>query len=132
MPFWQQACQQDRAGACRYLEQLHTNACNAGSGWSCNELGRLQADEVIDRPAAFASMQKGCTLGFQPACANVTALKSGGRPGAAGPPPLEELPILLRGSKGPITDLSSASLYARACAQGWPDSCGRVAAEGRE
>jgi hypothetical protein len=132
IPFWQQACQQDRAGACRYLALLHTSACNAGSGWSCNELGRLQTDEVIDRPAAFASMQEGCALGFQPACANVTALKSGGRPGAAGPPPLEELPILLRGSKGPITDLSSASLYARACAQGWPDSCGRVAAEGRE
>ena len=28
--------------ACEYLALLYRNACNAGSGWSCNELGRLQ------------------------------------------------------------------------------------------
>jgi hypothetical protein len=131
IPFWQQACQQDRSNACRYLAQLHTNYCVAGSGWSCNELGILQADKEMDRQAAFTSMLRGCDLGFGPACANVTALTSGG-PRATGPPPLEELPILLRGSKAPITDRSSASLYARACDQGWPDSCGRVANSGHE
>jgi hypothetical protein len=131
IPFWQQACQQDRSNACRYLAQLHTNYCVAGSGWSCNELGVLQADKQMDRQAAFTSMLRGCDLGFGPACANVTALTSGG-PRATGSPPLEELPILLRGSKAPITDRSSASLYARACDQGWPDSCGRVAHSGHE
>ena len=44
-----------------------------------------------------------------------------------GSPPFEELPILLRGSKGPITDRSFVSLYSRACDQGWPDSCERIA-----
>ena len=126
IPFWQQACRQDRAYACRYLAQLHTTYCAAGSGWSCNELGRLQADREMDRPAAVASMQRGCEIGFQPACANASTLMSGGPPAAAGPPPLQELPILLRGSKGPIGDRRSASLYARACDEGWPDSCGRV------
>jgi hypothetical protein len=95
IPFWQQACQQNRAHACRYLAQLYTNACNAGSGWSCSELGRMQANEA-----------------------------GAARSPTTGPPPVEELPILLRGSKGPIADRSPASLYARACAQGWPGSCG--------
>jgi hypothetical protein len=131
IPFWQQACQEDRSRACRYLAQLHTTYCAAGSGWSCNELGILQADKEMDRRAAFTSMQRGCELGFGPACANITALTSGG-PLATGSPPLEELPILLRGSKAPITDWSSASLYARACDQGWPDSCGRVSNSGNE
>ncbi|MSO45915.1 MAG: hypothetical protein EXQ59_04000 [Acidobacteria bacterium] len=126
IPFWQGACRQDRAYACRYLVQLHTTYCRAASGWACNELGILQAGKEMDQPAAFASIQRGCELGFPPACANVATLMSGG-PLATGSPPLEELPILLRGSKGPITDRSVASLYARACEQRWPDSCDRVA-----
>ena len=131
MPFWQQACRQDRTYACRYLAQLHTNFCRAGSGWSCNELGILQADREMDGPEASTSMQRGCDLGFQPACANVASLPSGG-PWATGSPPLEDLTILLRGSKGPIADRRSASLYRRACAQGWPDSCGQVASSGSQ
>jgi hypothetical protein len=123
IPFWQRACQQDRAYACRYLTQLHTIYCRAASGWACNELGILQADKEMDPPAALASMRRGCELGFRPACVNVTY----GAPWVTGSPPSEDLPVLLRGSKGPITDRSSASLYARACDQGWPDSCGRVA-----
>ena len=131
IPFWQQACQQDRAYACLYLAQMETNYCSAGSGWSCNELGMLQADKELDRSEASTSMQRGCELGFQPACANVTTLLGRG-PWATGPPPLEDLTILLRGSKGPITDRSSAALYTRACDQGWPDSCGQVANSGSQ
>jgi hypothetical protein len=129
VPFWQQACQQDRRFACQYLAQLHSTYCGAGAGWSCNELGVLQADRERDRPEAYASMQRGCQLGFQPACVNAAGLVGGG-PRAAGPPPVEDLPILLRGSKGPITDRSPASLYVRACDQGWPDMCGPVTTSG--
>ena len=125
IPFWQRACEQDRGDACQYLALLHANYCRADSGWACNELGRLQAEKSMDRPGARESMQHGCELGFQPACANVTNLISN-TPLAAGSPPLEELPILLRGSKGPITDWNAASLYRRACDQGWPQSCGRI------
>ena len=126
IPFWQQACQQDRVYACRYLTQLHAVHCRAGSGWSCNELGILQADKQADRKSAFASMDRGCELGFQPACAN-TATWPGDGSWARGAPRIEELPILLRGSKGPIADTDVASLYARACEQSWPDSCERIA-----
>jgi hypothetical protein len=100
IPFWQQACQQGHARACQYLVQLHATYCRAGSRWSCNELDVLLADNKTDRVGAIASRDS---------------------------PPFEELPILLRGSKGPITDRSVASLYARACDQGWPDSCERIA-----
>ena len=126
IPFWQGACAQERGDACQYLAVLHATYCRADSGWSCNELGRLQAEQAKDGTAARESMQRGCELGFQPACVNVANLMSDNRLVAA-PPPLEELPILLRGSKGPITDRSAASLYRRACDQGWPDSCGRIA-----
>lgn len=102
IPFWQQACRQNSARACRYLAQLHAVYCRAGSGWSCHELALLQADREMGRPGS----------------------------GPSGSPPFEELPILLRGSKGPITDRSFASLYTRACDQGWPDSCDRVANSG--
>jgi hypothetical protein len=124
IPFWQHACEQDRGDACQYLALLHTNHCRADSGWSCNELGRLQAERTMDRPAARESMQRGCELGFQPACVNLVHLTGDNRLATA-PPPLEELPILLRGSKGPITDRSAAELYRRACEQGWAESCGR-------
>jgi len=100
LPFWQEACQHGSARACRYLVQLHATYCRAGSRWSCNELDVLLADNKVDRVGAVASR---------------------------GSPPSEELPILLRGSKGPITDRSIASLYSRACEQGWPDSCNRIA-----
>jgi hypothetical protein len=100
LPFWQQACEQGHARACRYLVQLHATYCRAGSRWSCNELDVLLADNKMDRVGAVASR---------------------------GSPPFEDLPILLRGSKGPISDRSIASLYSRACDQGWPDSCERIA-----
>jgi hypothetical protein len=82
----------------------------------------------MDRAGAAASIERGCELGFQPACANAAGAANG--TWSRGSPPVEELPILLRGSKGPITDRSSPSLYSRACEQGWPDSCERIAGLG--
>jgi len=79
----------------------------------------------LDRAGAVASIERGCDLGFQPACANARTVASTGT-WSRGSPPFEELPILLRGSKGPITDRSFVSLYSRACNQGWPDSCERI------
>ena len=74
-------------------------------------------------------MTRGCTLGFQPACVNVTTPGGDGN-WARETPPLSELRILLRGSKAPIVDWSAEELYTRACQQGWADSCGRVANAG--
>jgi hypothetical protein len=105
--------------------------CRSGSGWACNEAGirhvaLAESDEDRRRADAAAALGRGCDLGFGPACSNLTRLTSGldGELDRA-QPMLEDYPIVLRGTKGPIRDLSPAALYARACSQGWADTCGR-------
>ena len=96
VPFWQQACRADRPNACAYLAILYTNFCHQGSDWGCNELEMLQAGH------------------------------SGGRVTPVVSPTLDDYPIILRGSKAPITDRNPATLYKLACTQGWADTCGRL------
>ncbi len=93
LPFWLQACGDQRRYACPYLETVVSSRCDSGSGWACHELAILQA----------------------------------GRTGELGsaPPTLEDYPIILRGSKGPITERSPAALEALACREGWPGTCER-------
>jgi len=110
LPFWQRACGEDRPGACRHLSQMYATYCRAGSNWSCRELESMEADEATGRN----SYQR----------APRTALSTDGQRSVQGLPPIEELPIVLRGSKGPITDRDPSSLWARACAQGWEEMCG--------
>ena len=93
VPFWQQACRADRLNACAYLTTLYTNFCNQGSDWGCNVLDIMQTRGDIVRAVAVA------------------------------PPSLADFPIILRGSKAPITDRTPTALYALACNQGWPDTC---------
>ncbi len=118
LPFWLDACRQQRAGACAHVEDLEITLCRAGSGWSCNELGNLRASSDRDAIAALASWQQGCVLGFPAACENA-------RDGAArtAAPTLSDYPLLLRGSKGPMGRLEPAALYALACERHWPDAC---------
>jgi hypothetical protein len=127
LPFWQQACSNERRHACAYLLNLQTIYCNAGSGWACNEAGVLQGGapgapdrETLDRSLAF---ERGCGLGFVAACQNLQALRQGAGMRRS-PPTLSDYPIILRGSKGPIGEQDPSSLLARACEQGWPDVCG--------
>ena len=126
MPFWQQACNDDRPYACSYLAATQSTYCDAGSGWACNEFGILQTELEVDGPGPVESLQAGCDLGFLAACANRDRVQSGGNAPVRVPPILEDYPIILRGSKAPITDRTPAGLYARACDQGWPDTCGRM------
>ena len=139
VPFWQGACRDGRPSACRYLAGMQLRLCDSGSGWACNEAGLLQiavdgSDEnrprvaAADAGGAFGPFGRGCDLGFEAACQNLTRLTSG-LPGpvelAQAEPTLEDYPIILRGTKGPITDRSPEALYARACSQGWAGTCGR-------
>ena len=123
VPFWQQACADDRPYACSYLAATQSTFCDAGSGWACNEFGILQTELYVDGPGPIESLEAGCELGFLPACANRDTLKSWVDGPVRTPPTLEDYPIILRGSKAPITDRTPASLYARACDQGWPHAC---------
>lgn len=126
LPFWQRACQDDRPYACRYLEDVLSSFCARGSGWACNELGVIQARRDGVRADTVESLRLGCELGFRAACANADRATGAGTLESA-PPTLADLPIVLRGSKGPISERTPAALYALACREGWPDTCGRAA-----
>jgi len=135
VPFWQGACSDGRARACGYLANMQLRFCRSGSGWACNEAGILQVALALsgedrrwlDPGDAAGALGRGCALGFGPACQNLTRLTAGLDPPRfdQAPPTLEDYPIILRGTKGPIRDRSPAALYARACRQGWADTCGR-------
>jgi hypothetical protein len=122
VPFWQQACRSGHSRACGYLPDLETTLCRAGSGWACNELGIFQAGAGESRIAAVAAWERGCELGFRPACENATGFLENEMP-ATGPPGSADLPILVRGSKGPVTERRPLVLQARACRAGWSTAC---------
>jgi hypothetical protein len=94
LPFWQQACAEGRPYACPYLENIVSSDCDRGSAWACEELAILQDRPDVDRQRASARA-----------------------------PAIEDYPIILRGSKGPIRDTTRAGLEALACREGWPGTC---------
>ena len=124
LPFWRQACADERRDACSYLEDLQSSFCDRGSGWACNELGVFQARRAVDRASALESIQRGCELGFLPACVNANRVTPSPGTFESAPPTLNDYPIVLRGSKGPITERTPSALSALACHEGWPDTCG--------
>ncbi len=137
VPFWQQACEENRPHACSFLAAKQSGLCNLGSGWACNETGVLQAALAVagavgdDRGGggqveALFAFQRGCELGFEAACGNHRVMLDGGDLFERGAPTLDDLPIVLRGSKGRITDRTPTALYARACGQGWAGACDSV------
>ena len=58
------------------------------------------------------------------ACQNLNTLTSGASRFASAPPALDDYPIILRGSKGEIREREPSALYALACHEGWPNTCG--------
>jgi len=124
LPFWRQACTDERPYACSYVANVQSSFCSRGSGWACNEIGILQAQRELDPAAAAESIQRGCGLGFVPACDNINRLTAGAGTLQSAPPMVEDYPIILRGSKGPVTERTPSALYALACKEGWPDTCG--------
>jgi hypothetical protein len=134
LPFWRQACLDGRRYACPYLADLETTFCNRGSGWACNEAGLLDialsrsGEDLrrLDPAGAVDPLRRGCQLGFAAACGNLRTLTNGAGAFAAPPPGLDDYPIVLRGSKGEIREREPSELYALACHEGWPNTCGRA------
>jgi hypothetical protein len=80
-------------------------ACAEGQAYACSYAERIVTDD--------------CDRGSTWACSELQR-----PPGMAmARPALEDYPIVLRGSKGPIRDVSPAGLAALACREGWPGSC---------
>lgn len=122
LPFWRQACTNERPYACRYLADTQGAFCSRGSGWACNEQGILLARRERDLLAAAESMERGCALGFETACDNAQRLPDLGDLRSV-PPTLDDYPIILRGSKGPVDVRTPEQLRALACHEGWSDAC---------
>jgi len=123
LPFWQKACAAGARSACEDLYFLEDGYCEDGSGWACNELGILLAGHYANRGRAAMVFERACGLAFSAGCDNTAAMKQGDmfRRDA---PTLADYRFILRGSKGPFPDREPAQLYARACVQGWPGTCG--------
>jgi hypothetical protein len=136
VPFWQRACAENRAGACDYLALTESNDCDAGSGWACNAFAILQTKRDVPGPGAGESFGAGCQAGFSAACENRARLYAGRSEVLAdAAPTLHDYAILVRGSKTTAGEGSPASIYSRACGQGWRDACDRTgssAARGAE
>jgi hypothetical protein len=131
LPFWRQACGDGRPYACPYLADVTAGFCDRGSGWACNEAGLLDialarsGEDLrrLDPGTAADPLRRGCELGFAPACGNLNALIHHTGNFAASPPALDDYPVILRGSKGPVRESEPAALYALACREGWPGTC---------
>jgi hypothetical protein len=121
LPFWRTACESGSRRACAYTATLTNIYCLNGSGWACNEAGL--ARRAVGEPAD-AEFQRACQLGFSSGCHNA------GRPAATvasllrGPPTVEDLPIVLRGTKPRLREREPARLLMIGCAQGWGELCG--------
>lgn len=124
LPFWSETCSTGNERACRYMTSMQRNYCVRGSGWACNELGVYLMTSGRDVRTAAEQLDRACTLGYAEGCQNLNAVRDGaGGTLAKGPPPAQEWPILLRGSKGPVTEQDPAALSRLACRQGWPGAC---------
>ena len=123
-PHWEQACAADTREACLNLYFLQDGFCTDGSPWACNEAGILLAEKYANPNRAAAAFTRACTLQFMAACDNATALPKD-QPLRHAAPTAIDYRYVLRGSKGPIEDMDSAQLYARACELGWPGTCQR-------
>jgi hypothetical protein len=123
LPFWQQACEEGSERGCEYVAFMEQVYCDRGSSWACNELGITLATRLADQRSARLEFERGCEMGFQPACSNVLQLTTGSTKFAQAPPSIEDLPIVIRGSKGAVTERDPAALYELACERGWGDMC---------
>lgn len=124
LPFWQEACEAGSDRACDYLPVMLGNFCGRDSGWACNELGIHRLQREGDRSGAMDVIDHGCELGFPTACENGYTLRTGSSTLLSAAPLVADLPIVLRGSKGAISERDPQALYALACERGWPDTCG--------
>ena len=75
-----------------------------------------------NRRRAATEFERACRLAFSAGCDNAVAITQGDMFHSAAPT-LSDYRFILRGSKGPFPDQPPAQLYARACVQGWPDTC---------
>ena len=124
LPFWVQACAENRPTACRRLLQLEGTYCNDNSGWACNELGRHYIEGRLtsaNQELANGYFSRACELRFQPGCVNLLDQSTL----SDAPPRVLDLRLLLREGGLNLMNMSEPDLYARACEHQWTFACER-------
>jgi hypothetical protein len=127
LPFWEQACAENRAGACQRLLLLEASYCGDNVGWACNEVGRHYVEGRIvssDSERALTYFSRACEARFQPGCVN---LLDSEQPARANPRTLD-LRLLVREGGPNLLTMPEAELYSRACRHGWAFACERQSA----
>ena len=122
LPFWEQACEEDRPNACTRLIQLETTYCGDNSAWACNELGiHFAQGEVVTANAQLARgyLGRACELRFQAACINLLDPAGFNRTD----PRILDLRLLLREAGQNLMDMPETDLYDRACEHDWGFAC---------
>ena len=122
IPFWQQACAENRSQACARLIQLESNYCGDNAGWACNELGihYLGGTVVaVDSALSLRYFSRACELRFQAGCVNLLDQTELSQP----PPRPLDLRLLLREGGPNLLEMPERELYARACQHGWGFAC---------
>lgn len=133
VPFWEQACADQRHNGCLVLSQLETRYCRQGSAWACNELGVLEAtDRARSGISAQAAFGQACAQGLRMACDNRALMPEAATPPSVADfqrstPTLADYPVLLQEGSGPPSERAPAALYEAACHQGWADGCEHLA-----
>jgi hypothetical protein len=140
LPFWQQACQENRRNACENLGVIELAHCRDGSGWACNELGTLIDERRLGSASALSAVlhrvnsdpaaaffRRACSTGLPAGCENqnIHAAGTGGFRHVSPRP--ADYPIVLREGKGPLPDRTLIELLTRACNQGWTSGCDDLA-----
>ena len=123
LPFWDQACEVGNERACEHLADMQLVYCARESGWACNERGIVLATKLDRADLARVEFQRACALDFGPGCANVLRLTTGSESFEEARPPDRDLPIVIRGSKGPVMASDRSELYSLACDRGWTEHC---------
>lgn len=122
VPFWEEACAEDRWSACDRLIQIETTYCGDNSAWACNEVGvRYATGAGVDADPEVAGLflRKACDLRFQAACLNLLEPEQLFR---ANPKPLD-LRLLLREAGLNLLESSEEDLRVRACEHEWAFAC---------
>ncbi len=88
-----------------------------------SELGILLTTLIDDPSEVRGTLNRGCDLGFPQACANLQRVVNGDGALESARPLASDLPILLRGNKGPLEERSLSEYYALACERGFRDTC---------
>jgi hypothetical protein len=127
LPFWAQACDENRPLACERLLKIEASYCGDNTGWACNELGRHYVEGRLvsqDVERAYGYFSRACEARFQAGCVNLLDPRD---PARADPRPLD-LRLLVREGGLNLLDMPEPELYRRACGHGWTFACDRQAA----